>query len=560
MKKLTEGDMNSLLGLDRKDKLKEEQVQGELSISARWIFPEPLPDNHPTKQDRPDDINKQKEYDEDVERTRNTGRLSLSIRRGSGLKSHGAMSERDIANPFVKIWVYNEEGKKWRYVTKTATVTGTTEPVFGESKEIRMYSGSYEARMDRWGVQGSEKRDSVVEIGFGDKEGFNAKHGVRLFETDTFSDLIMKVQRAIETLARRDKMSASGIDSSRITEYDGINITPHRHICLGFVAPAQFSLRKKGFGTSTVQSIKTNVGAQQSLREKFDRELLNEGNWRPIDPGESLKEIQGELNDFKVQIEEGKEVELHLRIIEHSRGYELTNYRYAEFKDNLRSTQEKRNEIEGSMRGWAPYKPYASCGDGDENLHGAFYYAPGACKEVAEWRKARVTRQSDDPKAELYKTMKVEWLVPSAGPLGGKLNDVVDDRRVIKDGLEYSKGRDAMVDFSFCEDREVLLSGAGTGNFRIEDDGGNVNFMKKRVELYNEAIALSNQRVPLRQIVQDLNNRLDEFYLLEKEKTAGNAGLARPKKITFENVQAKVQEARVDAELKRQKAEKLGKK
>merc|ERR1719301_267188 len=98
--------------------------------------------------------------------------------------------------------------------------------------------------MDRFGVTAG-KRDTSLDIMFGDKEDPRDRHGVKLFETDTFSDLIMKVQRAIETLARREKMSATGIDASRITKYDGINISPHRHICLGFVAPSEFSLRRE---------------------------------------------------------------------------------------------------------------------------------------------------------------------------------------------------------------------------------------------------------------------------------------------------------------------------
>merc|ERR1719163_2066003 len=230
-----------------KDKTNEDDVQGELSISARWVFPEPVDPDHYTNKDRPDDPNEQEKYDNAVEKVRNTGRLSLSIRRASGLKAHagGVISGRgETADPFVKIWVFNEEGKKWRLVGQTKTQK-STEPVWSEMFEIRMYSGSYEARMDRFGVTAG-KRDTTVEIKFGPNDP--DRHGVKLFETDTFSDLIMKVQRAIETLARREKMSSTGLDTSRITQYDGINISPHRHIALGFVAPAKFSLRKeKGF-------------------------------------------------------------------------------------------------------------------------------------------------------------------------------------------------------------------------------------------------------------------------------------------------------------------------
>lgn len=135
--------------------------------------------------------------------------------------------------------------------------------------------------------------------------------------------------------------------------------------------------------------------------------------------------------------------------------------------------------------------------------------------------------------------------------MGGKYNEKdASGKYKVDEGTNFSTGKKAQVDSAVCDERQVLLSGAGTGNFRIEDDQ-NEDFRKKREELYNEAIALANTRVPLRQIVQDLNNRLDEFYLLQKEK---EAGLAKPKKITFENVQAKVQEARVAAELKKQKA------
>merc|ERR1719313_1703902 len=52
-----------------KDKTKENEVQGELSISARWVFPEPVPDGHITLQERPlEDIKKQEEYDDEIEK------------------------------------------------------------------------------------------------------------------------------------------------------------------------------------------------------------------------------------------------------------------------------------------------------------------------------------------------------------------------------------------------------------------------------------------------------------------------------------------------------------
>merc|ERR1719375_2180194 len=100
-----------------------------------------------------------------------------------------------------------------------------------------------------------------------------------------------------------------------------------------------------------------------------------------------------------------------------------------------------------------------------------------------------------------------------------------------------------------------------SSNFRIEKDedeydkdaDGNevMTIAKRRKALYEEAVTLANQRVPLRQIVQDLNRSLEEFYVLRKEEVSG---LPKPKKITFENVQARVQQARVDAEIKKSKA------
>merc|ERR1719174_716931 len=257
-----------------KDKTKEGDVQGELSISARWVFPEPVDDNHISNKNREEitDPKEQDKYDEEVEKMRNTGRLSLSVRRASGLKAHnaGVLSSRgETADPFVKIWVYNEEGKKWRLVGQTKTQK-STEPVFSETFEIQMYAGSYEARMDRYGVTAG-KRDTTVEIKFGPNDP--DRHGVKLFENDTFSDLIMKVQRAIETLARREKMSSTGLDTSRITQYDGINISPHRHIALGFVAPAKFSLRKeKGFDKMQ-EAAKEKMKMEENREKQFDREI-----------------------------------------------------------------------------------------------------------------------------------------------------------------------------------------------------------------------------------------------------------------------------------------------
>jgi hypothetical protein len=182
-----------------KDKLKQEDVQGELSVSARWVFPEPLekdhhffkPDGSGEMKDRPEDPKEQEKWDDEVERTRNTGRLSLTIRKAKGLKATSSvLSSADTANAFVKIWVYNEEGKKWRFVHQTKPSPKTTEPVWSEGLEIKMYSGSYESRMDRFGVMAG-KRDTSIEIKFGPNDP--DRHGVKLFDNDTFFDLILKV-------------------------------------------------------------------------------------------------------------------------------------------------------------------------------------------------------------------------------------------------------------------------------------------------------------------------------------------------------------------------------
>jgi hypothetical protein len=231
--------------------------------------------------------------------------------------------------------------------------------------------------------------------------------------------------------------------------------------------------------------------------------------------------------DFKVKIEEGKPLtEIHLRIIEHSRGYEMTNSRYGEYKEEMRAKQNKLRtgglaDSENALVGWAPYKPHGAIGQGP------FYYAPGFCKGTPEYRKAKVERQSDDTANPLYNKITCTWLVPSAGELGGEM--VLENVR---------------------NDDEVLFTGPGAGNFKIEADI-DPQIKEKREQLYKEAITFANQRVPLRQIVQDLNRSLEEFYVLRKEEVTG---LPKPKKITFENVQAKVQQAKVDAEIKKAKA------
>jgi hypothetical protein len=503
-----------------KDKTKEGDVQGELSISARWVFPEPVDDNHISNKNREEitDPKEQDKYDEEVEKMRNTGRLSLSVRRGSGLKAHnaGVLSSRgETADPFVKIWVYNEEGKKWRLVGQTKTQK-STEPVWSEMFEIRMYSGSYEARMDRFGVTAG-KRDTTVEIKFGPND--TAGHGVKLFENDSFSDLILKVQRAIETLARREKMSATGIDATRITKYDGINISPHRHIALGFVAPPLFSLkREKGLDKMT-EAAKIAMNREENREKQFDRELADETNWMPIDPGDTVRETKHDLMDFKVKVKDNAPLrEIHLRIIEHSRGYELTNPHYGEYKENYREKQKLLGGSSDTATCWAPYTPHGP------NAETPFYYAPGMSKGVAEWRKGKFERNEEDPTK-----ITVTWDVPSAGTVGSK--------------------QSAIVDAELPED-QVLFTGPGAGNFKMEKDVDE-EMKKKREELYNDAITFARQKVPIRQIVTDLNRSLTDFYMLRKEEVTG---LPKPKKISFENVQAKIQQAQMESEIKKQKA------
>jgi hypothetical protein len=424
---------------------------------------------------------------------------------------------------FVKIWVYNEEGGtdgkgKWRYVTRTAVDSSrkpTTEPVWGESFEIRMYSGVYESRMDKYGL-GAAKKDNSLAITFGDSED-GRKHGVRLLESDTFADLIMKVQKAVETLALDQKMSAAGINTTRISEYDGINISPHRNIAMAFVAPPKFSLKKEKLGEKFAERKDIMTGTEQNRRKQYEKELGDEKNWKPIGPGETLKEQMIANYNFLVKVEEGKTETVHLRIIEHSKGYQWSNPQYKKYIGNLAS--ENKSKI---VHAWAPYTPH-----GPAKTPGPFYYAPGECKAVAEWRKASVVPNSNKPDESM---MKCTWLVPSAG--------------AYPDGPKET--------FIVCDESQLLKIGAGTSNFKIEadvdieDEKGRKTIKEERERLYKEAITFSKQKVPIRQIVQDLNRTLEEFYLIRKEEVRG---LPKPKKITFENVQAKITEARELAEI-----------
>jgi hypothetical protein len=217
--------------------------------------------------------------------------------------------------------------------------------------------------------------------------------------------------------------------------------------------------------------------------------------------------------DFKVKIDENKPLtEVHMRIIEHSRGYELSNPRYGELKDKMRKNQKLLEDSADSTIGWAPYRPHGPNKDAK-----AFYYAPGECKAVAEYRRAKLEKVEQEDNKSNTTMYTCTWMVPSAGAPGGETVTVTEVR-----------------------EEEILITGMGSGNFKVEKDVDK-EIANKRKELYEEAVTFANQRVPLRQIVKDLNQSLTDFYILRKEEVTS---LPKPKKITFENVQAKISLAR----------------
>jgi len=517
-----------------KANLKEDNVQGELSISARWVFPEPVADFGP----RPEGGAEREKYDEEVEKARNTGRLNLSIRRATGLKSRdaGVLSSRgETASPFVKIWVFNEEGKKWRLVGSTKTMK-TTEPVWNEDFVIRMYSGKYEARMDKFGLAAA-KRDAAIEIKFAPDNPQG--HGVKVFETDTFADVIMKAQKAIETMSVKEK---SGANSGGISQYDGITISPYRNIALGFVAPPQFSLRKDKMGSTMSEAAKIGIGREENRERQYARALGDELNWKPIGPDQTLKEVKDDLMDFSVQIANDKPVtKVHMRLIEHSKGYELTNPLYQEYKIEMREKQSKMTDSATDGFCWAPYKPHGPAAESP------FYYAPGLCKGVAEWRRAECV-----PTPGVPSSMSLTWMVPSAGKLGGspQFSTAGDPKGLPGDQPDVNE----------ADCRQM----GSVAVFKPEGPDFDPEVKIKREELYNEAVTFADNRVPIRQIVADLNRDLNTFYMMRKEqvweetkldaegkpvtRTVEGRSMPKPKKITFENVQAKILQARAEKE------------
>merc|ERR550514_511434 len=123
------------------------------------------------------------------------------------------------------------------------------------------------------------------------------------------------------------------------------------------------------------------LGREENRERQYERALGEEINWIPIDPGQTVKEVKDNLMDFQVKIADNKPPsKVHMRIIQHSKGYELANSAYAEYRENWRALQKKLNDSASGQYCWAPYKPHGP------SAESPFYYGPGLCKGVAEWR------------------------------------------------------------------------------------------------------------------------------------------------------------------------------
>jgi hypothetical protein len=152
-------------------------------------------------------------------------------------------------------------------------------------------------------------------------------------------------------------------------------------------------------------------------------------------------------------------------------------------------------------------------------------------------------------------------MVPSAGKLGGspQFSTAGDPKGLPGDQPDVNEG----------ECRQM----GSVAVFKPEGPDFDPDVKLKREELYNEAVTFADNRVPIRQIVADLNRDLNTFYMMRKEqvweetldgvngrslkldaegkpvtRTVEGRSMPKPKKITFENVQAKIQQARAEKE------------
>jgi len=142
--------------------------------------------------------------------------------------------------------------------------------------------------------------------------------------------------------------------------------------------------------------------------------------------------------------------------------------------------------------------------------------------------------------------------VPSAGKLGGspQFSTAGDPKGLPGDQPDVNEG----------ECRQM----GSVAVFKPEGPDPDPEVKLKRLELYNEAVTFADNRVPIRQIVADLNRDLNTFYMMRKEqvweetkldaegkpvtRTVEGRSMPKPKKITFENVQAKILQARAEKE------------
>jgi hypothetical protein len=536
--------------------------QGHLNFSARWVFPAgkdpgPNPAGDTPAENLPADKRKLlTEWEEKRDRSRHSGKLTLSIKRATNLPQ-GAQKTCD---PFVKVWVYHEEKKVWRLVGETEQKSKTMNPVWNETWDIMMYSGSYEARMDRRGVQGAGALAPTVRMEYGSKT--TQKHGVRIFETDTVSDVYIKIQKSLDHMSLMEKKQTG----NPVSTYDGIRVSSDRNVLLGFIPPE--GLRpKKYIAGKMAEAAATSVG-KEDLGKKLERALKAENNWKPLHHSRPMADVKMDLNDFICADGSKDGRKIHLRVIEKSQMYELINPRYFEFAKKQRKDVDSDD---ASAAGYALYTPIwaveifcKALGKALGERHPLTEEAKGQDVETSllalrsvldklakllptmqedqqtlresleveikvlegfqEWRPARIISGSEEEDDVVTDIVTASWCVPSAGPPYRPTLWPGDQSETIWKHGETSRK---------LYRKDVLYSHQANAGHGIEDDA-DPDIGHKRAELYKDAEEYQAQGLGIPHIVKSLNEALDREYAQQKEKKQG--GLAKPKPFTYESV------------------------
>jgi hypothetical protein len=556
-------------GWQKKDMLnkksnQKQPIRGQVHFSARWQFPAEPPgivkDGEEVPEDSMDDRQK-----EEYLRKCHTGALILNLKRCTDVLNCG--SGHHLSDPEIRVWIQDEKSGKWRKVGKTAYKPSTLNPVFQEEWHVHLFTGAFEASMDRQGLHQIEVQRKHVTVEFGKHDPM--KHGIKVYGSDTVADLMEKVNMALRKLAERDDKERAKRKEGGFSQYFGVQLGL-RNILLAYDDPMHIDVHQTDGNIATRMArgySRMAAGLKERIASMSDadkntmrqRELKNENNWQPL---KTTWRLEDYFTLYRLNEKGPSGKPQPIRALEGTAGYARMNQNYY---DEFYKSVEKAGEVDefGKCSGYALYEHFwEGAHVAEDGAGGGVWGKSTEWPVFAEWRKCTLNH-IEDPSMKwkpsvgaegmLPKIMKnstpllaLQWAQPAGHALGGVGAGALND----EDASQLLDRRQCVFN-----PQAPKMGGGDANDFALDDDEQELHeeLKKKKRELLQNAAELVHSGVPEPQVVQSVNKQLEAFY---QNLVQFESGIQRPKPFSYQGLHDHVRAEKI----KKEKARDAGRK